>query len=107
MSLATEDRRGRTAGEIAFTCRVNRIVDWWVSRQHDFDGFWRYERRAPRLWTHADWDAIAWECARRDEHILEAPLRAAVIERIDDLVRHVVLSEIDAIQTALERRRSA
>jgi hypothetical protein len=105
MSLATE-HRGRTAEEIAFTCRVDRLVDWWVSRQHGFDEYWRYENRPPRLWTHADWDGIAWECARRHDWAFDAPLREAVLERIDDLVRHVVLSEIEAIADALERRRA-
>jgi hypothetical protein len=92
MSLATE-RRGRTAAEIAFDCRVNRLVDWWVSRQHlkqvVFGGL------PPHEW--ADW---MWAIASdRSSRLTDPPP--------DEAMREAVIAEIDAVQHALERRRSA
>jgi hypothetical protein len=85
------DRRERTPEEQAFDCRVNRIVDAWVTQ------YFSIPYRHPRDWSDAEW-------------ILNADLRARGRKTdppVDAAMRAAVIAEIDAIATALERRRSA
>jgi hypothetical protein len=84
----------RTAAEIAFECRVNRLVDKWVSGQYRLSAIPLMYARHPNTWTDGDWDIISMDAGERRG---DGPP--------DEAMREAVIREIDAIQTALERRR--
>jgi hypothetical protein len=85
----------RTAAEIAFQCRVNRIVDAWVSRRMREPMGWSWRMEHPGYWSDVMWEAVAGQTGRATDPPPDAAMRAAVI------------AEIDAIVNSLERRRSA
>jgi hypothetical protein len=86
----TTQAPARTAAEIAFDCRVNRIVDAWVSAQMDDR---HHEWKHPSEWPEYAWRANLADVSRRDDPPPDAAMRAAVI------------AEVDAIAASLERRR--
>ena len=85
----------RTPELIAFDCRVNRIVDAWVSRRMKAPVGWSWRMEHPTYWSDVMWEAVAAQTDRATDPVPDAAMRAAVI------------AEIDAIGAALERRRSA
>lgn len=89
----------RTPEQIAFDCRVNRIVDAWVSAWHDArlreaEGLTVIRKPQPRDWTNVEWDIETIWDRRPGDPPPDAAMRAAVIR------------EIDAIGSGLERRRA-
>lgn len=90
MSIATE-RRERTAADIAFTCRVNRLVDRWIVRWH------LGTAKHLDLMTREDWYELDREAGSRNTDIpTSIALRFAVAEAVKEII---------LVRAGLDRRR--
>jgi hypothetical protein len=91
------DRRERTPEEQAFDCRVDRIVDWWVSAWHENPHLRGTAYLDPLQWGDPRWAKVSRDARqRRADPPPDAAVRAAVIAEIDAIV-----------SDSMERRRSA
>jgi hypothetical protein len=102
----TTQAPARTAAEITFRCRVNRIVDAWVSARLGRED--PYGQSLPELWTEEDWADIDFDAGRRpgdsalSDHDIWGDRKD---HKVDAAMRAAVVAEIEAIKTSLERRR--